>query len=346
MKLNKILVAILIVFSLLMIGLIIADANMQKTTSDRYCLGTYCRITVYGKKAKAEKAIQSVWQEITELENAISVNLPYSEISIVNDNAGNGQFQQVSEQTYNLVKSGLELCNETEGALNIALGKVIEAWAIGTDKARVPSFEETDSLLKYCDLSFIQYQEKDGKFYLMVQNEGCAINLGAIGKGWATNIARNILRDNGIKNAIIDFGGNICVVGSMPKLIGSRAYKIGLQDPLSTRGEFFTTINVRDLSVVTSGSYERYLEAEDGHRYSHIIDPSTGRSIENNVKSVSIIGPDSFICDALSTALFVIGPNKANIFMTEKFSQYCAIFLIDNNGIDEVVRVGNIGILE
>ncbi len=122
--------------------------------------------------------------------------------------------------------------------------------------------------------------------------------------------------------------------------------RIAGMNPEDGRGGFFEAVSVKDLSVVTSGSYERCLVAEDGHVYSHILDPATGRSIENNVLSVSVIGKSSAVCDALSTAFFVLGPEGAQAVLKKEFGEYYAVFLLDGEDGRTVVRVGNSDILE
>ena len=102
---------------------------------------------------------------------------------------------------------------------------------------------------------------------------------------------------------------------------------------------------VCDMSVVTSGSYERKLVTDDGHIYSHIIDPSTGWSIENDILSVSVTGPSSSVCDALSTALFVLGPEEGEKMLSESFSDYLAVFLVSEGDGRSVIRVGNSDVL-
>ena len=316
----------------------------EKTSSDRFCLGTYCTITVYGNRSRANKAITEIWDAITELENRISATLSYSEISTANAGAGSGASTPVSEDTYNLVSFALEMGKKTGGALDCALGSLIDLWAIGTPEARIPQKSEIEALLPACRADNILISNDNGNYFIQITDPGTRIHLGAVGKGWAADLAAKILREHGIKSASINLGGNIMVVGSCPTMFGSRPFLVGLQNPEGQQGDVFRSVEVKDLSVVTSGSYERSITDEEGHVYSHILDPGTGSGVETDILSVSVIGPSSAVCDALSTAFFVMGVEKARALLESSFSDYAAVFLVSGEE-PSVVSVGNTGIL-
>ncbi|MBQ7508857.1 MAG: FAD:protein FMN transferase [Spirochaetales bacterium] len=321
----------------------------QKNSDSRFCLGTYCTITVYGNAGKAKKAISDAWDAVTELENRISATLPYSEVSRVNSAAGSGTAVEVSKDTFELAMFASEMGKTTGGALDCALGSLISLWGIGTEEARIPARSEIDALLGACTMDNVLIFEKDGKYYIETTDPGTHIHFGAVGKGWAADLAAKVLKDRGIRSASINFGGNILLVGKCPTLFGSRPFLVGLQDPSGQQGEIFRTLEVQDVSVVTSGSYERSIAGEDGHVYSHILDPSTGSGVENSVLSVSVAGPSSAVCDALSTAFFVMGVQKAGDLLEKRFPEYGAVFLVpaeDSSAGPSVVTVGNSGVLE
>lgn len=331
------------VLLILIIALYFVDAyKNKKTVSNRICLGTSCTVTVYGNPKRAKEAIELMWDKITELENQISVNLPYSQISAVNESAGSQKWVEVSQQVYDMVDFALQMEEKTQGALNVALGSVIELWGIGTEHARVPEDYEIKEALKACKTENIETKHENGHFYIRITEEDTRLNLGAVGKGWAADLACDVLQEQGIKMAIIDFGGNILVMGK-------KTFTVGLQDPQGERGQTFMDVKVQNKSVVTSGSYERFVTGADSKVYSHVIDPSTGWSIENNIASVSIVGPYSAICDALSTAFFILGPEKAIETLQNGLEAYTAYFLLSGEAGKEagsVVKVGSEGFLE
>ncbi len=340
-------ISILVVAVMLMIALLALSTRTESVSDSRFCMDTICTITTYGSgKKAASSAISEAWDSITALENRISATLPYSDISKINSSAGSGQWIEVSKQTYDSIAFALQMGDSTGGALNCALGSVISLWGIGTDSARVPSQDEIDGLLPSCDPHKILLKNEGSSFFVQITDADTRINLGAVGKGIAADLAREILQDHGIKSATIDFGGNLYVMGRMPTTLGHRYFRIGLQDPDENRGGYFMAVSVMDKSVVTSGSYERKLVTAEGHVYSHIINPDTGWSIENGILSVSLIGPSSSVCDALSTALFVLGPDEAEELLSEHFRDYLAVFLISDGGERSIVRVGNQDVLQ
>lgn len=337
-------IAVLSVIFMVIVALLVLNMRTESTSDTRFCMDTVCSITVYGSKAKAKDAISDSWEVVTLLENRISATLPYSDVCKVNSNPG--QWVEVSSMTYDAISFALQMGGTTDGALNCALGSIITLWGIGTDSARVPKQSEIDSLLPFCTTDNVLLKQQGNRLYVQITDSRTQINLGAIGKGYAADLVLQTLRDRGIKNATIDFGGNLYVMGRKPTTFGSRSFKIGLQDPDETRGGYYTAVDVMDKSVVTSGSYERKLVTDDGHVYSHIIDPKTGWSIENSILSVSVIGPSSSVCDALSTSFFVMGPDSAKTLLSEEFKDYLAYFLVSDGEDRTLIRVGNSDVLQ
>ena len=207
----------------------------------------------------------------------------------------------VSGETAELVSFALNMAEKTDGALDPTIYPVLRAWGFTTDTKQVPSEEEIDALLKYVDHEKITL---DGT--LLTVPEGMELDLGAVGKGYAGDLAAEAVRAQGIECAILSLGGNIQTVGSRPD---GTDWRVGLRSPWEdgTLG----VLRVSDMAVVTSGGYENYFEDGDGNVYWHILDPETGYPAESGLASVTIICPQGRMGDALSTALFVMGPQKA-----------------------------------
>ena len=143
------------------------------------------------------------------------------------------------------------------------------------------------------------------------------LDFGAVGKGYAGDRAAEILKKNGIKSAILDFGGNIQTIGNKPD--GS-AWTVGIKNPWAAAeggNAVACGVKIRDKAVITSGGYERFFIGEDGKKYIHIFDGKTGRPVENDLESVTIICEKGLYGDALSTSLFVMGKEKAVQFWKE-----------------------------
>ena len=152
---------------------------------------------------------------------------------------------------------------------------------------------------------------------MFLEEKDMKLDLGAIAKGYAADKVRDIFMENGISSAIIDLGGNIYLLGEKDK---DEPWNIGIQDPLDENA-YLAIINLKDKTIVTSGDYERYFEIGE-KRYHHIIDPYTGSPSENDLLSVSIIGDNSMLADALSTTIFVLGQEEGIKFMKENYSDY------------------------
>jgi len=268
--------------------------NTQSISSERYCFGTLCKVTLYGKVKNSDDVFDGLWKKMTDLENRISCKRENSTVTRMNK----GEKTQFDEDIEALIETGETFMELTGNRFNIYIGKVSELWAIGTEDARLPSQEEIETAL-------------------MVKS----IDLGALGKGYASDVAKEYLLENGVKSALINFGGNICCVGKK----GNEDFTIGIQDPSGQRGTYLQTVKVHDMCVVTSGSYERYFE-QDGVRYSHILDGKTGYPVQTELGSVTVIGPCGLICDALSTACYILGEEESSILL-EKFEDYSVLFL-------------------
>lgn len=282
------------------------DMKAPETASrESYLLGTIVRISLYGDDTeKLNKALDLSMEEIERLENLLSVNIPSSDVSLVNRTSGEYPVK-VSEETAILLERALEWSERTGGAFDPTVGKVVKLWGIGTEGAAVPDPERLKEAVRSTDFKKVSVaHEANGAFVQTAK--GQRIDLGGIAKGYITDKLKTLLIKEGIRSAIIDLGGNIAVFGNSPR---PGKWKIGLQHPFMPRGEYFGIVEVSDVSVVTSGPYERYFES-GGTRYHHIFDPSTGYPARSDLVSVTIISEDSADADALSTAIFVTGFEK------------------------------------
>lgn len=153
------------------------------------------------------------------------------------------------------------------------------------------------------------------------------LDLGAVGKGYTGDIIAELLKEQGVTSALLDIGGNIQMVGR--KTDGSR-WRLGIQNPFGEGN--LGVLESEDGAVVTSGNYERYFIGEDGKQYGHIIDPATGYPAESGLASVSIIAKDGKLCDALSTAIYVMGLDEAMEYWKENGS-FEMLLVTDENEI-------------
>lgn len=279
------------------------NLEAQEAENSFFAMNTYMTFTAYGEGA--EDALADARVRVEEVEALWSVTDEGSEIYRANHSGG--EPVNVSEETAELVSFALEMAEKTDGVLEPTIYPVLRAWGFTTDTKQVPSQEEIDALLEDVGHEKITL---DGT--LLTVPEGMELDLGAVGKGYAGDLAAEAVRARGIECAILSLGGNIQAVGSRPD---GTDWRVGLRSPWEdgTLG----VLRVSNLAVVTSGGYENYFEDEDGNVYWHILDPETGYPAKSGLLSVTIICPQGRLGDALSTALFVMGPQKAEEYWRE-----------------------------
>ncbi len=300
----------------LLILLTACSTETEPATATTFAMDTVMTITVYG-----DNELLSVCQSrIRELEALLSVTDESSEIYALNRDGS----AVLSEETGELLGTALSLCERTDGALDISIYPVIRAWGFTTDSYRVPSGTELAELLALVGYENISYDPDTLTANLA---NGASLDLGSVAKGYTGDVLSALLKENGVTSALLNLGGNVQAVGSKPD--GSD-FRVGIQDPQSS-GEYFGVVNVSDKAVVTSGGYERYFE-QDGEVYWHIIDPETGYPAKNGLISVTIVGNSGTVCDALSTALFVMGLDSAAKFWRGS-DDFEAIFVSDDGSI-------------
>lgn len=248
---------------------------------------------------------------IAELEAQVSVTDPDSELSIINRNSTG----TLTGQAAQLMQRALSLCDRTEGALDLSIYPIVRAWGFTTDCYQVPQAETLQTLLLLVDYRQIQYEDST-----VTLSQGMEIDLGSVAKGFAGQQTAEYLRTHGVSSALLSLGGNVQTIGSKPD---GTPWQIGVQDPGGDTP--MLVLSIQDQAVVTSGGYERYFE-QDGVTYWHIMDPDTGYPADSGLLSVTVVGDDGLLCDGLSTALFVMGLERASSFWAEH-GQFEAVFV-------------------
>lgn len=300
--------------------------NNARVSAMEEHFGTILTITLYGNDEKTlNQLIQNSFKECARMEQIFSAKLPDSELSRVNDTAYQGEIE-VSAELANVLDAAFYYNELSQGALDVSVGKLIDLWGIGTENERIPEKEEIEAYAGMKGCSYIEWNQENRR--LRYKDKRIRIDLGAIAKGYAAQrMKQMLLEQNSNIRGIIDFGGNIVAIGEKED---GGTWNIGITNPYSP-GDVYASVSVKDKCIVTSGNYERYFERE-GIRYHHILDPKTGYPAQNGVISATIIGADSMQCDALSTAGFILGKEKA-IQLIESIEGVEAIF-IDEAGND------------
>lgn len=330
-----------------------AGQNEEPQTRQLFAMTTVMNLKAYGKDAGA--ALDEAEEKIRSLDSLLSTGTKGSEVWQINHDGGG----TLSDDTAKLTDLSLQLYQETNGAFDFTIYPIMKLWGFteffgesgdetesSTENApgheasaqtesktqteaaadalsssehlisHVPTKAEIEALLPMVDSSKVIYNPETKKLTLP---SGVQIDFGGIAKGYTSQAVMDIYQKHHLTGGLADLGGNIQVTGNKPD--GS-PWRVGIEDPADTSALLGILTLSEDSTVITSGGYERYLVDQDGKRYPHIIDPSTGYPVKNDLSSVSIICKDGALADGLSTSLCVMGKEKAISFWKAHSDQF------------------------
>lgn len=277
-------------------------------------------------------------QRVLQIDDLMSAFKPQSDIAKLNQNAGAG-FIEVHDETFSLFRRSLMFSEISDGAFDITVRPLTELWGIGKKGDHIPTEGEIKSILKSVDYKKLMLDERTHSAAL--KEAGQAVDLGGIAKGYAAEEVKKILLRHDVKCALINLGGNILTIGTGHNGL---PWMIGIQNPIAPTGQHLGVLNIVDKTIVTSGSNERFF-IKDGIRYHHILDPRTGFPAQTGLLSVTAICDCSTDADALTTSIFVLGPehglalaakfNAEVVFVTENYE------VIASNGLKDTFRLLN-----
>ncbi len=268
-----------------------------------YAFDTFVNLKLYGRGSdKAAKAAESL---LLELENELSLYRKKSTTEKINS-APVGEPVAISDEYRKILERAFEISEKSGGAFDITVYPSVELWDV---KNR--TYPPSDAEIKAAAAK-IGYKKlvltADG----VVKTDDVKIDLGGIAKGYGGDRVKELLMEKGIKRGIINMGGNVCTINEKNRKEG---WRVGICDPFDI-SKVITHEEVRDMSVVTSGAYQRYFEYE-GVKYHHIISPFNGKPAESDLASVTVICEDGLSGDAVSTAVFVMGSEKGGKLIEE-----------------------------
>lgn len=270
----------------------------ESVTYTRVLMGTVVQATLMeGEAANFDKASEAAFAEIERLEKLFSSYKPESDISRINRHAGLGRVD-VSPEVLEVVAAALRIAGLSDGAFDPTVGVLGKVWGPSGESGMVPSKDEIAKLLPLVDYRGIVLKDNS----VGLSKKGMALNLGGAAKGYIVEQAVRALKKEGVTRGIVHAGGDMYVFQEGTE----KPFTIGIQHPREKKllGEAY----VMNGAVATSGDYERFFE-KDGKRYHHILDPKTGFPAWRS-RSVTIIAKDPTLADGLSTAVFVMGPEK------------------------------------
>ena len=290
-----------------------------------FAMDTIMTLTAYGRNAeRGLTAAQGVIQSMNDmLDPDIETSTTYQ------INHANGGNVSISGQVANMLSTAQTVYKQSGGALDITIYPVIQKWGFDSGRYYVPTDEELweDLVRKGFDKMVLTSFPSSGS-YAVSFPANTAISFGAVAKGCAAENAISAMRNVGVKSGIVSLGGNVQTLGVKPD--GS-LWNVAVQDPNNT-ASYVGVLSVGQIAVVTSGTYQRFF-IQNGKTYHHLINPETGRPINNTLKSVTIVTEDGTLADCLSTAMFVLGQSKALNY----WRQYGGFDMVLVNNDNEII---------
>lgn len=288
-----------------------------------FAMDTYMSLVAVGDGAF--DTLQQTSNAINSLEQKLSRTIETSDVSRLNADGS----AQLDEGVAQLLEQALLLSDETAGYFDITVAPLVELWGITSDSPKVPAQEEIDALLP---LVGGQHVHLDGAAATL--DAGCAIDLGGIGKGYASDVVAELYAESGLTGGFVSLGGNVYVHGLTAE---GKPWNVAIQDPKDPES-YACTLHLSDAFVVTSGGYQRYFTAPDGTVYQHIIDPATGYPADSDLLSVSIVtrrenGGSGTVADAYSTALYVMGEAAATSFWAARSSSFDMVLVTEDGRV-------------
>jgi thiamine biosynthesis lipoprotein len=288
-------------------------------------MGNRFEITVVSdNKSWATNRIEEAVTEIRRIERLLTTFNESSQTNYINRNAGIAPVK-VDKEVFDLIQRSKKISRITQGAFDISYGSVDKnLWNFNKEMTRLPDAATAKKMVHLINYENVILDEKECSVFL--KHTGMRIGFGGIGKGYAAERAKIILKDKGVNSGIVNAAGDLTAWGYQPD---GTEWTIGIADPDAVHHPF-SYLSVTGMSIATSGNYEKYIMI-GGQKYSHTIDPKTGLPVKG-IKSVTIISSNAEIADAMATPVMIMGV-KAGLDMINQVKGLACIIIDDDNKI-------------
>jgi len=288
-------------------------------------MGNRFEITVVNdNKELAEARIEEAVAEIRRIEKLLTTFSEDSDTARVNSQAGIMPVA-VAPEVVQLIKRSIRLSGLTQGAFDITYGSVDKRlWNFDPDMVSLPDKQTARQMVRLINYRNIILDERENTVFL--REKGMRIGFGGIGKGYAAEMAKKVLQEQGISSGIVNASGDLTAWGLQPN---GKPWTVGIAHPDATH-QLFSSLDISDMAVATSGNYEKYVII-DGKKYSHTIDPATGLPV-TGIKSVTIICRNAEIADAMATPVMIMGI-RAGLDLINQISGMGCVIIDDHNKI-------------
>lgn len=316
-------------FSITFSFLFLSSCSQSSIKEVRLLMGTLNEIQINGlSKKRAHLAAEKGFAAMNRVDTLMSHYKETSEVSRIK-NLLPFETTKVSKETFDVLKRSKKFHELSYGAFDITIGPLVKRWGFFDKEERpLPTKGEIADLRRLCGSVHLFLDDK--KREVSKRFPQLEVDLGAIAKGYAVDLALEALKKAGVDSATVNSGGNIGFLGTSSK---GDAWEIGIKDPLNPN-QLLGVLKIKEGAVATSGNYENFFDI-NGKRYAHIIDPRNGWPVQG-VLSVTVVAPTAMDADALSTTLFVMGP-KLGLPLAEKLNAKALFVLDKGNGQTELV---------
>ncbi|WP_289057653.1 FAD:protein FMN transferase [uncultured Flavobacterium sp.] len=297
----------------------------KKYSQSLKLMGNSFTITVVAHNEKTgNENISLAIEEIRRIEKLLTTYKEDSQTNLINENAGIRPVE-VDLEVFNLIERSIGISKITQGAFDISYGSIDKSlWNFDRAMTKLPDVQTAKKMVHLIDYRKIILDRENTTVFL--REKGMRIGFGGIGKGYAAEMAKQVLLKRGVQSGIINASGDLSAWGLQPD---GRKWTIGVADPDSPNAAF-SYMEISDKAVATSGNYEKYITI-DGKKYSHTIDPKTGLPIRG-IKSVTIIASNAEFADAMATPIAVMGI-RAGLFLIDQIPDLYCIIIDESNKI-------------
>lgn len=288
-------------------------------------MGNQFEITVVAHtKEWAYTMIDEGVNEIKRIEKLLTTFSEDSETNLINRCAGIEPVK-VSDETFGIIERSIRISSVTQGAFDITYGSIDKRlWNFDTSMKTLPSAKQAKKMVRLINYKNIALDE--GNKTVFLQEKGMRIGFGGIGKGYAAEMAKEVMKKKSVTSGIVNASGDLTAWGTQPD---GKAWTVGIVHP-DYKEYPFSYMNVSDMAVATSGNYEKFVMI-NGKKYSHTIDPRTGLPV-SGIKSVTIISPNAEICDAMATPVMIMGIHTG-LDLINQLKQVSCVIIDDDNKI-------------
>ncbi|MFI3313208.1 MAG: FAD:protein FMN transferase [Eubacteriales bacterium] len=299
-------------------------ASKGQTVGEDYLLHTTCTITVY--ETGQEDVIDGAFARARELENQLSRTVETSDLSAI----GQGGDVVVGADTLAVLETALDICQRSDGALDITMGGVSDLWDFGSGSPVLPEKSEIEGELSHVSYENVIVNPENSSVAMV--DDHAVLDLGAVAKGYIVDEVAAYLEGQGVTSALVNFGGTISAIGDKY----GEDFSIGLQQPFypnddNQASQLAGVVSLAGETMVTAGTYQQCF-VQENQLYHHILDPKTGYPAQTDVASATVFAESAALGDAISTACVVMGYEKAVAFL-EDLGGVPAIFILEDGQV-------------